>query len=110
MHLFLDERVARLPHDWLSTCLLHGLGQCLRGLDIENDCLALTRPRQDVPRVDDEEIIAPDDLTFVVDYANAVGVSVERNANVGTILFHSGNQSFDILWNRRVGVMIRKRS
>src|SRR5688572_14417957 len=105
MHLFLDERVACLPHDWLSTRLLHCFGQCLRGLDIENDCLPLTGPRQDVRRVNDEEIIPPDDLTFVVDYTSAVGVSVECNANVGAILFYRGNQSFDILWDRWVGVM-----
>src|SRR6266550_5230572 len=97
-----------LPHDRYPTCLLHRLRQRLRSLDVENDRLALARPRQNIARVDNEEIIAPDYLARVVDDADAVRVAVEGDADVGLILLHGGDEGLDVLWNSRIGVVIRE--
>ncbi len=44
--------------------------------------LALARAREDVPRVEDEDVIAPDDVAGVVHDADAVRVAVERDADL----------------------------
>src|SRR2546423_1584642 len=100
--------MAGLPHDRYPTCLLRRLRKRLRSLDVENDRLALAGPRQNISRVDNEEIVAPDYLAGVVDDPYAVCIAVEGDADVGLILLHGGDQSLDVLWNRRVGMVIRE--
>src|SRR6266481_6451920 len=110
VHLPLDERVARLPHDGDSACLLNRLRQCLGCLHVENDCLALPRARQYVARIDDQDVVPPDYLAGVVDHADAVRVAIERNADVGVVLFHGGDQILDVFWDSGIRVVIRKRA
>src|SRR6266550_2843879 len=110
VHLLLDERVARLPHDGDSACLLDGFRQCLGCLHVENDCLALPRARQHVARIDDQDVIPPNYLAGVVDHADAVRVAIERNADVGVVPLHGGDEILDVLRDSGIRVVIRKRA
>src|SRR5215210_5243003 len=110
VHLLFDQGVSGLPHHRNSASFLDGLCQRLGSLDVKHDRLALARTRQYIARIDDEEIIAPDDLALLVDHADAVRVSIDCDPDVGTIFLHGCNQGLDVLGDRRVGVMIRKGS
>src|SRR3954469_5187021 len=108
MHLLLDERVTRLPHHGYAAGLLHRFGQRLGRFDIEYDRLAPARPGQRITRVQDEQVVAPDYVTGVVDDTDPIGVAVERNSNVGVVLLYSGNQRLEIFRHRRIRMVIRK--
>ena len=64
--------------------------------------------RENIARVDDEEMIAPDDLAVFVDDADSVGIAIERDADVRAVLLHRGDQVLEILGNRRIGMMVRE--
>ena len=110
VHLLLDQRVASLPHHRYTTSFLDRLGKCLRCFDVEDDRLTLARARQDLARVDDKQIVTPDNLASIVDHANAIGVAIEGDANVGTIFLYRGDQILKVFWNCRIRVMIGKGS
>src|SRR6266699_3563163 len=110
VHLLLDERVSRLPHDGDSACVLDGFRQCLGCLHVENDYLALPRARQHVARIHDQDVVPPNYLAGVVDHTDAVRVAIERNADVGVVLFHGGDEILDVFRDSRIRVVIRKRA
>ena len=67
------------------------------------------RPRlacQDFAAVDDHQLIAPDDRAAVVHRADAVGVAVEGDAEVGLGLAHLVDQRLEVFGHGRVGMMI----
>src|SRR6185436_13248816 len=105
----LDQRVPGLPHHWNSTSLCHCFRQRLRCFDIEDDRLTLARSSQRNTGVNDQQVVAPDDVTGIVDHPNAVGIAVERDSNVGAVLLHRRYQLFYILWNRGIGMVIGER-
>src|SRR5688500_1312985 len=109
VHLFLNERVPRLPHERLATGFLDLLGKRLRALHIEDYRLTFPCSREHVTSVDDEDVIAPDDLPFLVDDTDAVRITVEGNAELGSIFTNGRDHVLEILRNRRVRVMIRER-
>ncbi len=54
------------------------------------------------------QLIAPDDVTSVVDHADAVAVSVKANAKVGVSLKHLGTQVLEVLCFGGVGFVVRE--
>src|SRR5256714_1717710 len=85
VHFLLDQGMASLPHHWNTPGLLDGFGERLRSFDIEHDRLALAGSSQGVTGVNDEEGVAPDDLTRIADAADPIGVTTERNAAASAI-------------------------
>src|SRR5712675_1065241 len=110
VHLLLDDGVSGLPHDRRSSGFRDRFRQRLRRLDVENDRLSLSRPRQHVARVDDQKIIPPHDLARPVDDADAVRISVERDADVGAVLFHGRDEVFQVSGDRWIGMVVGKRA
>src|SRR5205814_1527093 len=77
---------------------------------VEDDRLALTGPRQYVPRVDDEDAVAPDDRSVFVDDADAVGVAIESNTDFGVVLSYRRDQVLEVLRNGRIRMVVRERA
>src|SRR5687768_1144026 len=108
VHLFLDQRVSRLPHEGLAAGLLDFFRERLRALHVEYDGLTLPCPSQYIARVHDEDVIAPDDLAFFVHDADSVSVAVERNADLRAISFNGSDKVHQIRGNRRIWMMVGK--
>src|SRR6185295_10079014 len=98
-----------LPHHRNATRLRNGFRQRLRRLYIENDRLALSSALQRITSVDDQQVVAPDNLSGAIDDADAIRVTVEGDPEVGPLLFHGGDQVLEILGDRRIRMVIRKR-
>ena len=63
-------------------------GKRLRALHVEDDRLSRARALEHVARVEDQDPVAPDDVAVVVDDADAIGVAVERDADLGAVFLH----------------------
>src|SRR5690242_5673371 len=109
-HLVLDERVTRLPHDRFAAGTLDGIRERLRALHVEDDWLAGAGAREDVARVKNENSITPHDLTLVIDDSDPIRVAIERDAELGAIFLHGGDEVLEILRHRRIGMMVRERA
>src|SRR6478672_7649900 len=86
-HLVLDERMSGLPHHGLASCLFDGGGKRLRALHVEDDRLTGARGTEHGARVEDENSVSPPESTVAVDGGDAIGVAIERDANLRTIFF-----------------------
>ena len=99
----------RLPHDGHSTCAGNRIWQGLRTLHVENDRLSLSGARENVPGIDDEQIVAPYDGALRVHDADAVGVAVESDPEICLLAPHGRNEVAEVLDDGRIGMVIRKR-
>src|SRR5205814_1931089 len=63
-----------------------------------------------VARVQDEDAVSPDDLTVLVHHADAVGVAVERDADLGSVLLHGRDEVLEVLGDGRIRMVIWKRA
>jgi hypothetical protein len=61
-----------------------------------------------VARVEHEELVAPDDAALRVDDPDAVGVAVERDAELGAAVRHRADQVLHVLFDRRIGMVVRE--
>jgi len=77
---------------------------------VEDYRLTLSRSRDYVARVDDQDLISPDDLALFVDHADAICVTVEGNSNISAIAFNSCNEIAEILRDSWIGMVVGKRS
>src|SRR5438552_1636361 len=110
VHLFFDQRMPGLPHHGNTAGFFHRLGKRLGSFYIENYRLALAGALQHVARIDDKQVVAPDNLAAVIDDADTVRVTVKRNTDIGAILLYRADECFHVFWNGRIGVVIGKRS
>ena len=106
-HLRLQQRVPRLPHDPAPAVLRDIVIQPLRTFHLGDDDRA-GLPREDVACEHDEHLVAPIDPPAAVDEADAIGVTVERDADVGAVLLHRRDEVGDVLRQRRIGVVVRE--
>src|SRR5512143_220453 len=56
----------------------------------------------------DHELIAPQDATFSVDDTEAIGVAIERDAQLGTEVRDGGDEIAEVLGNCWIGMVMRK--
>src|SRR6185503_20512687 len=108
VHLVFDQRMAGLPHHRNATRFRNGFRQRLRRLDIENDRLTLSSALERITSVDDQQVVAPDNLAGAIDDADAIRVTVEGDPDVGPLLFHGRDQVLEIPGDCRIRVVIRK--
>src|SRR4029079_6229926 len=99
-----------LPHHRRSACLLDCFREGLGTFHVEDYRLTLSRSRDYVARVDDQDLISPDDLALFVDHADAICVTVEGNSNISAIAFNSCNEIAEILRDSWIGMVVGKRS
>src|SRR4051812_29104981 len=100
--------MAGLPHHWNAARFFYGFGQRLRRFDIEHDRLTFAGAGEHITSVDDQQVVAPDDLAITIDHADTIGVAIEGDAEVGSFPLHGANQVLEILWNGRIRVMVRE--
>ena len=98
--------MAGLPHHRSPSGRRDGVGERLRALHVENHRLAVAGPRQNVTRVQDEQVVAPDDRAVLVDDADAIGVAVEADAEIRPLAPHCRDEILEILDDRRIGMMV----
>ena len=111
VHLVLHERVPGLPHHRHALRLHDLVGKRLRALHVEDDRLPWPRALEHVARVEDEDVIAPDDVAVAVDDADAVRVAIEaRRRDRRRSLRTAAMRSCEILDDRRIGMVIRERA
>ena len=67
-----------------------------------------SEPRDHVSRIDDQQLITPDDLSRMIDDADSIRIAVESDSNVGTVAFHRSDEIAQVFRNRRIGMMIWK--
>jgi hypothetical protein len=63
---------------------------------------------EDLAGVNDHQPVAVDHVALLVDRANAVGVAIEGDAQVGALFPHGGDQRVQVFDHGRVGMVIRK--
>ena len=100
----------RHPHNRLASGRTNGIRQRLRTLHVEDDGLPFSGAREDITRVQNEDMIAPDNLTVAIDQANAIGIAIERNAKIGFVFTHSLDTINEVFRNRGVGMVVGKRA
>src|SRR5687767_11239782 len=98
------------PHDGRPASGSHRVRESLRALHIEDDRLTLSGSRQYVARVDDEQVIAPHNVTLPVHDADPVGVAVERDTEVVAAARDFADEILEVLDDGRVGMMVRERA
>ena len=108
LHPRLDERVAGLPHLRPGTRLDERLRQHLGALHVEHHRRAGAEAAHRVAAVEHEELVAEEDLARLVHRADAVGVAIERDAELGAVPPHLGLQVAQVLGDGRVGMMVRE--
>ena len=64
--------------------------------------------RENLAAVDDHELIAVENRALFIDCAEAVGITVEGEADIGVIRRYRGHQLLQVFRLRGVGMMIRK--
>ena len=94
----------------LAPAFVERLGQHLRALDVEDDRRAAAESLHRVAAEDDQELVAVDDLAGLVHRADPVGVSVERDAELGAGPAHRGLKVPQILRDGGIGMVIGKAS
>ena len=109
LHLLLDQRVARLPHQGHEAGALQHLRQHLGALDVEDDRLAGAEAPRQIAAEQHEQLVAEHRLASLVHRPDAVAVAVERDAELGVLLHDGGLQVLQVLEHRGVGVMVRER-
>src|SRR6185437_1994494 len=109
VHLLFDERVPRLPHHRYAARLLNRIWQRLRALHVE-DYRCVLHASKDIARIQEQQIISPDDVTVPLNDADPVSVAVERNAEIVAALVHLVDEIFEILRNGRVRMVVGKRA
>src|SRR4051794_1015817 len=102
--------MAGFPHHRYPTSPFHRFGERLRRLHVEHDRLALAGARQRVSSIDDQEVVAPDDIAGIVDDSNAVSIAVKGDPQVGAIFLDRCDQVLKVGWNRRIGMVVWKSS
>ena len=110
LHLVLDEGVAGLPHHGHTARFRDRIRQRLRTLHVENDRLTATGPREHVTRVQEQQVVAPDDRAVRVHDADAIGITIECDTDVRALLLHGPDQVEQIFLDGRIGVVIRERA
>ena len=106
-HLRLDQRMPRTPHQRRSAQDRHAIEQGLAGLHIGDDCGA--RPfRQHFTRQHQQDLIAPDHPAATVDHPNSVAIAVEGDPKIAALFSHGRLQVDEVLFFRRIGVMVGK--
>ena len=85
--------------------LLISAVQDFRGLDLGDDRGA-RMVLEDVAGVNDQQLVAPEDAPPAVDDADAVGVAVQADAQVGPGLLHLGDQVLQVLDHGGVGMVV----
>src|SRR5207248_10528288 len=105
--LGLDERVPRLPHDGAAAPLLDVVVERLRALHLADDGGA-GMILEDVAGEEEQELVAPEDLALLVHRAEAIGVAVEGDPQIGALRADLLLEVLQVLGDRRVGVMIGK--
>ena len=91
----------------LAAVLRDVVVEALRALHLGDDHGARALG-EDVAREEDQHLVAPEDVAVVVDEADAVGVAVEGDPEVGAVLLHGVDQDLHVLFDRRVGMVIRE--
>ena len=95
-----------LPHDRPRAGGRERGGQHLGALHVEDDGRAGTEAADGVAAEDDQQLIAVDDLAGLVHRADAVGVAVEGDAQLGTRPPDLGLEVAQVLGNRRIRMVI----
>jgi hypothetical protein len=95
LHLGLDEAVAGLPHDGLAAEFGHAVEQRLARLHVGNDRGARDIA-QDGLREDRKELVTPDHAALAIHGADAIGVSVERHAEIEALVRNEALQILQI--------------
>jgi hypothetical protein len=86
--------------------VFHGVHERLRALDVEDDRLAAPGPGQHVARVEDQDVVAPDDPAAPVHHADPVGIPIERHPQLGPGAPHRRDQVLQVLRDGGIGVVI----
>ncbi len=108
LHLRLDERVARLPHDRLAAVLRDVVVERLRALHLADDRRARLL-LQHRAREEDHQLVAPEDVALVVDHADAIGVAVVGDARPRpSSPSPPSTRSSEVLLDRRIRVVVRE--
>ena len=94
-----------LPHDGLAAGLGQAFHQRKRALDLEDDGSARLF-LEDLAGQHERQDVAHDHAAQVVHDADAIGVTVEADADVGSRLQHLGLQGHQVLLHRRVGMVV----
>jgi hypothetical protein len=106
-HLALEMRVTGLPHDGHAAVLADLVRQHLRGLDVEDD-LGARMPPQQITREQDEDQVRLVPAAALVDHADAIGVAVPRQPEVGARLEDLLLQVDHVVGIFRIGQVIRE--
>ena len=104
-HLGLDQRVAGLPHDRASAGLADDAGQLARALHVKDDVGARVTGN-DVLGKQHHQAVGVDQLALVGNKAEAVGIAVKGNAQVGAAALDHLDQVGKVLRLTRVRVMV----
>ena len=99
--------MAGLPHDPAPAVPGDVVVEALRALHLGDDHRARVA-RQHVASEEHEELVAPDDAALRVRDADAVGVAVEGDAELGPRLGDGADQGTHVVGDRRVGVVVRE--
>ena len=99
--------MAGLPHQRVAAGLGHLVEQHLARLHVGDDGPARLR-LQHVAREHDQQLVAEQDVAFIVDHADAVPVAVEGDAEIGLLARHLGDDLLEVLRDRRVGMVVRE--
>src|SRR5207245_6014997 len=105
--LGLDHGVAGLPHDGPAAVLGDVIVEDLGRLHLRDDRGARLL-LQNITGEQDHELVAPEDLPFLVHRADPVGVPVVRNPAIRTGLAHRADDILQIGYHRRIRLVIRE--
>ncbi len=108
LHLRLDERVPRLPHDGLPAVLRDVGVERRRALHLAEH-LGARVLAQHAAREEDQQLVAPHDVAVLVDGAEAIPVAVPRDPDVGPDRLHPRLERLQVLGHGRIGVVVRER-
>ena len=108
-HALLDERVADAVHEGRTARTLDRLRHRPAGAHVVDHLLA-GRLREDGLCQERRHEVAGDELAAVVDEEAPVGVTVVRDAQVGLLLGHLGDDELAVLGKQRIGLVIGEAS
>ena len=104
-HAGFYQRVAGFPHFGLAAGAGDFVEQDLAGLDVGDDLRAGV-VLQHVAGEDNQELVAEHHGAAVIDHADAVGVAVEGDAEVGFLFRDFRDEGFEVFRDGGVGVMV----
>ena len=61
---------------------------------------------KNLARIDDHQLVAVDYFAVFIHRADAVGIAVEGDSEIGAGLAHFGDEGFEIVGNGRIGMVI----